>query len=133
MLSRSTDIGTASLFCAFEQSRLGSELFQKAPEARLPDVHPAMPQKDDPLVMFTPVQFAGKDACTHRAFHLKPDGSPEFNTFTGFTYAIETGLHEMLAQSPHRTLDPLEADFFYVPVYASCFAWPIYGWADTPW
>ena len=29
---------------------------------------------------------------------------------------VETGLHEMLAQSPHRTLDPEEADFFYVPV-----------------
>ena len=30
---------------------------------------------------------------------------------------VETGLHEMLAQSPHRTLDPAEADFFYVPVH----------------
>jgi hypothetical protein len=26
------------------------------------------------------------------------------------------GLHEMLLQSEHRTLDPSEADFFYLPV-----------------
>jgi Exostosin family len=30
-------------------------------------------------------------------------------------------------------LDPEEADFFYVPVYTSCFAHPIFGWADHPW
>lgn len=33
----------------------------------------------------------------------------------------------------HRTFDPNEADFFYVPVYASCYAHPIYGSADWPW
>ena len=31
-------------------------------------------------------------------------------------YLIEVGLHELLLQSEHRTLDPEEADFFYVPV-----------------
>lgn len=46
---------------------------------------------------------------------------------------IEPALHEMLLQSPHRTLDPELADFFYVPVYTSCFLHPVYGWADTPW
>jgi hypothetical protein len=36
-------------------------------------------------------------------------------------------------QSEHRTLDPEEADFFYVPVYTSCWMHPVYGWADHPW
>lgn len=27
-----------------------------------------------------------------------------------------------------RTLDPEEADFFYVPLYTSCYMWPIHGW-----
>ena len=52
---------------------------------------------------------------------------------SAFTYAIEAGMHEMMAQSPHRTLRPEEADFFYVPVYTSCYSWPIFGWADFPW
>jgi hypothetical protein len=42
-------------------------------------------------------------------------------------------LLQMLLQSPHRTLDPEEADFFYVPAYTSCFMWPVHGWADYPW
>lgn len=29
-------------------------------------------------------------------------------------YSLETGLHELILQSEHRTLDPEEADFFYV-------------------
>ena len=39
----------------------------------------------------------------------------------------------MLATSPHRTLDPEEADYFYAPVYASCYIFPVLGWADFPW
>ena len=31
------------------------------------------------------------------------------------------GLHEMLLQSEHRTLDPEEADYFYIPVGCCCF------------
>ncbi len=34
---------------------------------------------------------------------------------------------------PHRTLDPEEADFFYLPIYLTCFIWPVLGWADGPW
>lgn len=30
--------------------------------------------------------------------------------------ALPSGLREMLLQSEHRTLDPEEADFFYIPV-----------------
>ena len=35
-------------------------------------------------------------------------------------YVLEVLLHEWLLASPHRTRDPAEADWFYVPVYASC-------------
>jgi hypothetical protein len=31
-----------------------------------------------------------------------------------------------------RTFDPEDADFFYVPVYLTCFVWPVLGWADYP-
>jgi hypothetical protein len=48
-------------------------------------------------------------------------------------YPLESHLHELMLQSPHRTLNPEEADFFYVPVYASCFMEAVAGWADTPW
>ncbi len=50
-----------------------------------------------------------------------------------WTYMLEPHLHELMLQSPHRTLDPDEADFFYVPVYASCYMHPVHGWADYPW
>ena len=39
----------------------------------------------------------------------------------------------MLATSPHRTFDPEEADFFFMPIYGSCMIMPIMGWADFPW
>jgi hypothetical protein len=46
---------------------------------------------------------------------------------------MESHLHELLLQSPHRTLDPAAADFFYVPVYAACYMEAIAGFADHPW
>ncbi|EFJ49814.1 acetylglucosaminyltransferase [Volvox carteri f. nagariensis] len=48
------------------------------------------------------------------------------------TYSVEAYFHEVLSISPHRTFDPEEADFFYVPVYYTCWMWPINGWADMP-
>ncbi|KAF8066266.1 SULTR2 [Scenedesmus sp. PABB004] len=48
-------------------------------------------------------------------------------------YPLESHLHELMLQSPHRTLDPGEADYFYVPVYAACFMEAVAGWADAPW
>ncbi|GIL93384.1 hypothetical protein Vretimale_17471 [Volvox reticuliferus] len=47
-------------------------------------------------------------------------------------YSVEVYFHEMLSVSPHRTFDPEEADFFYVPVYYTCWMWPVNGWADMP-
>ncbi len=46
---------------------------------------------------------------------------------------MDTLLHELLIQSEHRTFDPEEADFFYVPQYSTCLIYPILGWADYPW
>jgi hypothetical protein len=48
------------------------------------------------------------------------------------SYMLDFAFHEMLMQSTHLTHDPSEADFFYVPVYASCFAWPVHGFAEFP-
>jgi hypothetical protein len=39
----------------------------------------------------------------------------------------------ILALQICRTLDPEEADFFYLPMYISCYMWPVMGWADGPW
>ena len=39
----------------------------------------------------------------------------------------------LLPAPPLRTFDPEEADFFYVPIYSSCFAHPIYMFHDFPW
>ncbi len=36
-------------------------------------------------------------------------------------YRSEPALHESLLLSKFRTLDPESADFFYVPVYTSCY------------
>ncbi|KXZ53467.1 hypothetical protein GPECTOR_7g917 [Gonium pectorale] len=51
----------------------------------------------------------------------------------GWVYAADTLLHELLLISEHRTFDPEEADFFYVPHSASCLPFPIGNWADYPW
>jgi hypothetical protein len=48
-------------------------------------------------------------------------------------YSIEYYLHETLLQSEHRTFDPDEADFFYVPAYMNCLIFPITGMTDFPW
>lgn len=39
---------------------------------------------------------------------------------TDQAYGLEFSLHESLLSTPHRTTNPSEADFFFVPVYASC-------------
>ena len=66
-------------------------------------------------------------SCFWRMFH-------EYNAtgYTHWTYSIESALHEFFLQSAHRTLDPDQADFFYVPVYTSCFFHPVLAWADFP-
>ena len=68
----------------------------------------------------------GREFCTPRFF-----GGANETVFSFWTYALEPGFLEMLLQSEHRTLDPEEADFFYVPVFTSCFIWPVRDGADA--
>ncbi|KAL4419203.1 hypothetical protein ABPG77_000597 [Micractinium sp. CCAP 211/92] len=69
-----------------------------------------------------------KDDCVYRTF----TDSNETVLHDSWLYDIETGLHEMLLQSEHRTLDPEEADYFYLPVYTTCFIFPVLGANDFP-
>jgi hypothetical protein len=45
---------------------------------------------------------------------------------------LEFALHEMILQSEHVTYNPDEADYFFVPIYESCFIWPIHGHNPFP-
>ena len=100
---------------------------------------PPDPQRSRPLIYvyelpprFNQVilQYRGNSGnCIHRVFH--PDNSTGSNHNS--PYMIETGLHELLLQSSHRTLDPEEADFFYLPVYTACWQNPVHGYLDFPW
>eukprot|EP00775_Hariotina_reticulata_P001698 gene1698-2044_t len=75
-----------------------------------------------------------KQTCTWRVF-----SKSNYSMYTtsenehSWRYPLESHLHELMLQSPHRTLDPEQADFFYVPVYAACFMEAVAGWADAPW
>lgn len=68
--------------------------------------------------------------CVHRR-HDHPHNQTIWTDVWG--YAMETLLHELFLLSEHRTFDPEEADFFYVPHQASCLPFPIGSWADHPW
>ena len=54
--------------------------------------------------------------CTYRRYK-------EENTtnWENYAFGLELALHEVLLASPHRTLNPEAADFFYVPVYGGCY------------
>lgn len=69
----------------------------------------------------SPQYRIARGACSWREWNIHNNSQPNSNG-----YSLESLFHELLLQSPHRTLDPEEADFFYVPVYASCLAWPVW-------
>jgi len=65
------------------------------------------------------------NSCVHRHYSIidaKPalNNSAFLSSYSGWYYTSEMFLHEYFLRSPHRTLDPNKADFFYVPVYGSC-------------
>ncbi|KAG2432501.1 hypothetical protein HXX76_008846 [Chlamydomonas incerta] len=65
--------------------------------------------------------------CLYRSFTRANQSS-----FVGYNaYAAEPVLHELFLTSEHRTLDPEEADFFYVPVNVGCL-FDVYGWNEIP-
>ena len=56
--------------------------------------------------------------CAHRTY-LKANATQyAYGIYQG--YVLEVMLHEWLLGSAHRTTDPAEADWFFVPVYATC-------------
>ncbi|PNH11304.1 putative glucuronosyltransferase [Tetrabaena socialis] len=108
----------------------------RMPPAALPT--PATPTRPRPLIFvydmppeynsrFLQYRFGG-DNCVWRRFNEHNDSFA-----ISSIYGIEMHMHEMMLQSDHRTFDPEEADFFYVPMYYTCYLWPIMGWADFPW
>ena len=70
--------------------------------------------------------------CVHRVFQ-SGNTTVFTNSIRHYSYGIDTLIHELFLMSHHRTLDPDEADFFYVPHYASCFIQPVRKQADWPW
>ncbi|GFR49988.1 hypothetical protein Agub_g12134 [Astrephomene gubernaculifera] len=65
--------------------------------------------------------------CVYRTF--KTDNTPDWVGYNA--YSTEPVLHELFLASEHRTLDPEEADFFFVPVNVGCML-DVYGWNEVP-
>ncbi|KAG2481857.1 hypothetical protein HYH03_019181 [Edaphochlamys debaryana] len=68
--------------------------------------------------------------CVHRRHDL-PGNHTVWSDM--WVYAADGMLHESLLLSEHRTFDPEEADFFFVPHQASCLPCPIGSWVASPW
>ncbi|KAI8107071.1 hypothetical protein M9434_001716 [Picochlorum sp. BPE23] len=82
----------------------------------------------DPIFDQTILQYrVDAGSCVHRTFDASNVSVPQ-----GHGYCSETGLHELFLQSPHRTLDPEEADFFYIPMYTACLQFPVANFDDFP-
>ena len=61
-----------------------------------------------------------EEDCVPRTYE-REDGGEVRQEPTRWYYSLEASFHEYLLQSPHRTTDPAEADFFFAPVYSTCF------------
>lgn len=55
--------------------------------------------------------------CTYRRYEHGANGTEWEN----YAFGLELALHEVLLASPHRTLNPEAADFFFVPAYGGCY------------
>eukprot|EP00198_Chlamydomonas_reinhardtii_P007427 XP_001696764.1 exostosin-like glycosyltransferase [Chlamydomonas reinhardtii] len=83
----------------------------------------------DPLFNSKMMQYRiAKSSCVYRLF-----GYANESNFNSYVYSLESYFIEQLSISQHRTYDPEEADFFFVPVQLTCYLWPVLGWADHPW
>eukprot|EP00201_Polytomella_parva_P019453 CAMPEP_0175040528 /NCGR_PEP_ID=MMETSP0052_2-20121109/1321_1 /TAXON_ID=51329 ORGANISM="Polytomella parva, Strain SAG 63-3" /NCGR_SAMPLE_ID=MMETSP0052_2 /ASSEMBLY_ACC=CAM_ASM_000194 /LENGTH=539 /DNA_ID=CAMNT_0016302765 /DNA_START=1526 /DNA_END=3145 /DNA_ORIENTATION=+ len=84
---------------------------------------------DSPLSSSNILQYSvGANICSWR--YLGPPGNISY--WMGGQYNVETYFHEALMTSEHRTFDPEEADFFYVPVYLSCLMSPVMNSREQP-
>mmetsp|Transcript_13969 Transcript_13969/g.45781 ORF Transcript_13969/g.45781 Transcript_13969/m.45781 type:complete len:469 (-) Transcript_13969:196-1602(-) len=54
--------------------------------------------------------------CVYRRYVLD-----NLTKWENYAFGLELALHESLLSSPHRTLNPHDADFFFVPVQGGCF------------
>ncbi|EFJ48528.1 acetylglucosaminyltransferase, partial [Volvox carteri f. nagariensis] len=83
----------------------------------------------DPIFNTKMIQYRlARTSCVYRLF-----GAGNDTFYNNFVYTLESYWIEMLTISQHRTFDPEEADFFFVPVQLTCYLWPVLGWADHPW
>ncbi|GIL69673.1 hypothetical protein Vretifemale_506 [Volvox reticuliferus] len=65
--------------------------------------------------------------CVYRSFE-----KANKSVWVGYNaYSVEPVLHELFLTSEHRTLNPEEADYFYVPVSVGCL-FDVYGWNEIP-
>ncbi|GIL48810.1 hypothetical protein Vafri_5227 [Volvox africanus] len=65
--------------------------------------------------------------CSYRQFQ-----HGNLTSWIGYNaYALESVLHETFLASEHRTFDPEEADYFYVPIMWACL-FDVYGWNPLP-
>ncbi|MEW5310146.1 MAG: hypothetical protein WDW38_001973 [Sanguina aurantia] len=100
---------------------------------------PAAPTRKRPLIYIydMPPEFTTRmhqyrisgNACVYRRYNDQNKSM----LVGGGGYGTEMYLYETLLQSEHRTFDPEEADFFYIPTFLSCWLSPVFGWADFPW
>ena len=59
--------------------------------------------------------------CTYRRYSGEPHRGGGFTLWENYAFGLEMALHELLLASPHRTLNPEAADFFFLPVYGGCY------------
>ena len=109
-------VGTASSSNTHEESR-----------TTLPFAHPGAKQVRPLIYVYEmPQRFTtdvlqrrhDKHFCVHRTYLKGNRTEFAYGIYQG--YVLEVLMHEWLLSSPHRTLDPSLADWFYVPVYATC-------------
>ncbi|KAL1523164.1 hypothetical protein AB1Y20_018119 [Prymnesium parvum] len=57
--------------------------------------------------------------CAYRRYHT--DRGSNQTLWDDYAFGMEMAVHELLLASPHRTLNPETADFFFVPIYGGCY------------
>ena len=57
---------------------------------------------------------------THDCVYRTYTGAENATQWVGCAFGMEIALHELLLASPHRTLDPSSADFYFLPLYGGC-------------
>lgn len=72
-----------------------------------------------------------KQSCTWRRWYHA--SGKNMSDVTHDAYGVEYLLPELLMGSHHRTINPEEADYFFVPVLPSCYMTHVAAQHDFPW